>query len=154
MNTRASSTPTALLHLLVVGGEGCIGSHMVKHLPSRGCDVITLDKHSTAYRDEVPGNDPSRLAANNAEPRRRFGWERTRPCLKDIVEAWKREEKATSKPTHKTMLIIAKNLYDYRELMVTLAWKNIPLARIICCQPPFSPYGNCHEYLLTRELLP
>ena len=41
--------------ILVVGGAGYIGSHMVKDLLSRGYDVITLDNLSTGHRDLLPG---------------------------------------------------------------------------------------------------
>lgn len=42
-------------HILVVGGAGYIGSHMVKHLLGAGCRVTTLDNLSTGYRDAVVG---------------------------------------------------------------------------------------------------
>jgi UDP-glucose 4-epimerase len=42
-------------HILVVGGAGYIGSHMVKHLLNAGCSVTTLDNLSTGYRDAVLG---------------------------------------------------------------------------------------------------
>ena len=41
--------------ILVVGGAGYIGSHMVKDLLSRGYDVITLDNLSTGHQDLLPG---------------------------------------------------------------------------------------------------
>ena len=41
--------------ILVVGGAGYIGSHMVKALLSAGCNVITLDNLSTGHRDLLPG---------------------------------------------------------------------------------------------------
>lgn len=41
--------------VLVVGGAGYIGSHMVKHLLRQGCDVVTYDNLSTGYRDAVLG---------------------------------------------------------------------------------------------------
>ena len=41
--------------ILVVGGAGYIGSHMVKDLLSVGYDVITLDDLSTGHRDLLPG---------------------------------------------------------------------------------------------------
>jgi UDP-glucose 4-epimerase len=41
--------------ILVVGGAGYIGSHMVKHLLRQGCDVVTYDNLSTGYRDAVLG---------------------------------------------------------------------------------------------------
>ena len=41
--------------ILVVGGAGYIGSHMVKDLLSAGFDVITLDDLSTGHRDLLPG---------------------------------------------------------------------------------------------------
>jgi UDP-glucose 4-epimerase len=41
------------MKVLVVGGAGYIGSHMVKYLAQRGCDVTTIDNLSTGYRDAV-----------------------------------------------------------------------------------------------------
>ncbi len=41
------------MHLLVVGGAGYIGSHMVKLLSSSGCEITTLDNLSTGHRDAV-----------------------------------------------------------------------------------------------------
>lgn len=39
--------------ILVVGGAGYIGSHMVKYLHSKGHSVVTFDNLSTGYRDAV-----------------------------------------------------------------------------------------------------
>ena len=39
--------------ILVVGGAGFIGSHMVKMLGQRGCQVTTLDDLSSGHRDAV-----------------------------------------------------------------------------------------------------
>ncbi len=41
------------MNVLVVGGGGYIGSHMVKLLGSLGCSVTTLDDLSTGHRDAV-----------------------------------------------------------------------------------------------------
>ena len=41
------------MKILVVGGAGYIGSHMVKQLALAGHDVITLDNLSYGYRDAV-----------------------------------------------------------------------------------------------------
>ncbi len=41
------------MNVLVVGGAGYIGSHMVKHLGLAGCHVVTLDNLSGGYRDAV-----------------------------------------------------------------------------------------------------
>jgi UDP-glucose 4-epimerase len=41
------------MKVLVVGGAGYIGSHMVKMLASAGHQVVTLDNLSTGYRDAV-----------------------------------------------------------------------------------------------------
>jgi UDP-glucose 4-epimerase len=41
--------------ILVVGGAGYIGSHMVKDLLSAGFDVITLDNLSTGHLELLPG---------------------------------------------------------------------------------------------------
>jgi UDP-glucose 4-epimerase len=43
------------MKILVVGGAGYIGSHMVKQLLRGGHDVMTLDDLSTGYRDAVLG---------------------------------------------------------------------------------------------------
>jgi UDP-glucose 4-epimerase len=43
------------LKILVVGGAGYIGSHMVKMLALRGHEAVTLDNLSTGYRDAVLG---------------------------------------------------------------------------------------------------
>jgi len=41
------------MRVLVVGGAGYIGSHMVKLLDQRGCAVTVLDNLSAGYRDAV-----------------------------------------------------------------------------------------------------
>lgn len=41
--------------ILVIGGAGYIGSHMVKELLETGHSVITLDNFSTGHRDLLPG---------------------------------------------------------------------------------------------------
>lgn len=43
--------------ILVVGGAGYIGSHMVKDLLDAGCHVITLDDLSTGHRELLPGGE-------------------------------------------------------------------------------------------------
>lgn len=43
--------------ILVVGGAGYIGSHMVKMLLARGYDVVTLDNLSAGYRDAMLGGE-------------------------------------------------------------------------------------------------
>lgn len=43
--------------ILVVGGAGYIGSHMVKMLLQHGYQVVTLDNLSTGYRDAVIGGE-------------------------------------------------------------------------------------------------
>ncbi len=45
------------MKILVVGGAGYIGSHMVKQLALAGNDVITLDNLSYGYRDAVKYGD-------------------------------------------------------------------------------------------------
>ncbi len=42
-------------NILVVGGAGYIGSHMVKELLKAGYGVITLDNFSTGHRELLPG---------------------------------------------------------------------------------------------------
>jgi UDP-glucose 4-epimerase len=44
-----------LMNILVVGGAGYIGSHMVKWLLSGGHEVTTFDNLSKGYRDAVTG---------------------------------------------------------------------------------------------------
>lgn len=41
------------MNVLVVGGAGYIGSHMVKRLGTAGCNVLTLDNLSGGHRDAV-----------------------------------------------------------------------------------------------------
>jgi len=41
------------MKILVVGGAGYVGSHMVKHLCSAGVDVVVLDDLSSGFRDSV-----------------------------------------------------------------------------------------------------
>lgn len=43
------------MHVLVVGGAGYIGSHMVKWLCQRGFEVTVLDNLCNGYRDAVKG---------------------------------------------------------------------------------------------------
>ena len=45
------------MKILVVGGAGYIGSHMVVRLLDEGCDVTTLDNLSGGYRDAVLGGE-------------------------------------------------------------------------------------------------
>lgn len=49
----SAHTPSATPRVLVVGGAGYIGSHMVKRLGQAGCEVTTLDNLSGGYRDAV-----------------------------------------------------------------------------------------------------
>lgn len=51
MHTSTHTPPPSPLRLLVVGGAGYIGSHVVKRLLRRGCNVVTFDKSSTGHRD-------------------------------------------------------------------------------------------------------
>jgi UDP-glucose 4-epimerase len=43
--------------ILVVGGAGYIGSHMVKALVEKGYQLIVLDNLSTGYRESVTGGE-------------------------------------------------------------------------------------------------
>jgi UDP-glucose 4-epimerase len=43
--------------ILVVGGAGYIGSHMVKLLTGRDYSVVTLDNLSSGFRDAVLGGE-------------------------------------------------------------------------------------------------
>lgn len=45
------------MNVLVVGGAGYIGSHMVKRLGQLGCQVTTLDDLSSGHRDAVLSGD-------------------------------------------------------------------------------------------------
>ena len=45
------------MRILVVGGAGYIGSHMVKYLLDNGHRVVTLDNLSTGYSDAVLGGE-------------------------------------------------------------------------------------------------
>lgn len=45
------------MNILVVGGAGYIGSHMVKRLGQLGCRVVTLDNLSGGFRDAVLGGE-------------------------------------------------------------------------------------------------
>lgn len=45
------------MNILVVGGAGYIGSHMVKVLLRSGHHVVTLDDLSSGYRDAVKGGE-------------------------------------------------------------------------------------------------
>ena len=42
-------------NILVVGGAGYIGSHMVKHLLAGGHSVVVADNFSTGFRDAIVG---------------------------------------------------------------------------------------------------
>ena len=56
-STHSPPSPTFPVRVLVVGGAGYIGSHMVKHLLRQGCNVVTYDNLSTGYRDAVLGGE-------------------------------------------------------------------------------------------------
>lgn len=45
------------MNVLVIGGAGYIGSHMVKILDQQGCSVTTLDDLSSGFRDAVLSGD-------------------------------------------------------------------------------------------------
>lgn len=45
------------MKILVVGGAGYIGSHMVKMLLDEGHKVVTFDNLSSGFRDAVLGGD-------------------------------------------------------------------------------------------------
>lgn len=54
------------MKVLVAGGAGYIGSHMVKLLSQRNCQVTTLDDLSSSHRDAVSGG---RLVKGNCGDR-------------------------------------------------------------------------------------
>ncbi len=56
----ASSTPgaTPTRRVLVTGGAGFIGSHLVEHLLQRGDDVTVVDNLSTGRRSNLPDTHP------------------------------------------------------------------------------------------------
>ncbi len=45
------------MRILVIGGAGYIGSHMVKMLLAHGHTVVTLDNLVTGHRDAVLGGE-------------------------------------------------------------------------------------------------
>jgi UDP-glucose 4-epimerase len=45
------------MRILIVGGAGYIGSHMVKMLLDAGHEVVVLDNLSSGFRDAVPGGE-------------------------------------------------------------------------------------------------
>jgi UDP-glucose 4-epimerase len=49
------------MNLLVVGGAGYIGSHMVQHLLAAGHAVVVVDNLSTGYRDALVGGELAEL---------------------------------------------------------------------------------------------
>jgi UDP-glucose 4-epimerase len=53
--------------ILVVGGAGYIGSHMVKLLIKRGYSVVTLDNLSSGFRDAVLGGEFVQGDINDSE---------------------------------------------------------------------------------------
>jgi nucleoside-diphosphate-sugar epimerase len=50
------------MSVLVTGGAGYIGSHMVKMLRAKGRSVFVLDNLSTGHRDAVPSGAGRRSA--------------------------------------------------------------------------------------------
>lgn len=55
LNAHGSRSKKNPMHILVCGGAGYIGSHMVALLLERGHEVTVLDNLSTGYRDAVLG---------------------------------------------------------------------------------------------------
>lgn len=54
---RAAREPVHHMKVLVTGGAGYIGSHMVQMLCEHRIDVVTLDNLSNGYRDAVVGGE-------------------------------------------------------------------------------------------------
>ena len=54
-------------NILVVGGAGFIGSHMMKYLSQRGYQVTALDNLSTGYHDAVTGGELIQADLKNYE---------------------------------------------------------------------------------------
>ncbi len=52
-NAQRAFTQDFNMKILVVGGAGYIGSHMIKMLYRKGHMVVTFDNLSTGYRDAV-----------------------------------------------------------------------------------------------------
>ncbi|KIC39794.1 hypothetical protein RA27_17165 [Ruegeria sp. ANG-R] len=48
----------ALSPILVTGGAGFVGAHLVRHLQSRNCDVVVVDDLSNGRRARLPGDVP------------------------------------------------------------------------------------------------
>lgn len=54
------------MNILVVGGAGFIGSHMVKHLLGMGHSVVVADNFSTGHRDAIVGGELVELDIGDA----------------------------------------------------------------------------------------
>jgi UDP-glucose 4-epimerase len=54
-------------NILVVGGAGYIGSHMVKLLTKRDYSVVTLDNLSSGFRDAELGDEFVQGDINDSE---------------------------------------------------------------------------------------
>jgi UDP-glucose 4-epimerase len=75
------------MKILVAGGAGYIGSHMVQVLRHADYAVVVLDDLSGGHRDAVRGADA-------ALARRELGWQPQRAALARIVaDAWAWEQR-------------------------------------------------------------
>ena len=74
------------MNILVIGGAGYIGSHVIKALAEQGHTLLTYDNVSTGYRrvilagDLVLG-DPAEFIVDSSKIQRLLGW---KPCFNDL----------------------------------------------------------------------
>ncbi len=82
--------------ILVCGGAGYIGSHMVRLLAESGYSPLILDDLSTGHAEAVPcdrarrrAGDPPFLVADSARARAELGWQPKYAQIESILEtAW------------------------------------------------------------------
>ena len=75
--------------IMVVGGAGYVGSHMVKDLLQANYNVITLDDFQSAIEGSRRSGDPAMLIANSDKIRKELGWQPRFEDLETILRtAW------------------------------------------------------------------